>query len=232
METRRLFTLFGIMIAIVVVLALLLSRCGRADDSADTPEATATPSSSAVEVVTPEAEATATPVPSVSPTANVTPAPAATTAATTAPTATPSPTPSPTPTPTAAPTPTPIVGTLTAQGSFSSDTGTSLNMAVNWSAVDNGDGTTTISLSGTVTSYSLSVMANSVSISFAGYSASTTAQSISVESSTYTISNLFSTSLTVPSGTAGDMTVTWNYNGTYSDVTLDTITATDYVYTS
>ncbi|MCD8086984.1 MAG: hypothetical protein LUE22_00145, partial [Oscillospiraceae bacterium] len=152
------------------------------------------------------------------------------------PTASPSPSPTPTaspsPTPTAEPTEAPTAaGTLTAEGSFSSNTGTSLNMGVSWRAVDNGDGTTTITVSGTVTSYSLSIMSSTATVSFAGYSTSCSTNSISVESSNMTVNSLFSTSLTVPSGTTGDMSVTWNFNGTYDDVSLSTITATDYVYT-
>ncbi len=69
-----------------------------------------------------------------------------------------------------------------------------------------------------------------MSISFAGYSASCTSNNIDVSSGP-AVSSLFSTSLTVPTGTAGTMDVVWNYNGEYSGVSLPTVTASDYVFT-
>ena len=229
MKARRIIVLFIALALIVVLEVMLVARCSR---QAATPEPP--PTADTAETMAPQ-----TMVPGPMPTTNGhTPRPQVTeTPAPTEAPATPTPTTAPTPTPTIAPTPTPsptpvdVVDTLSAMGSFSSDTGTSLNMGVSWSAVDHGDGTTTITVSGTVTSYSLNLGVTAISVSFEGYSASATGNSLNVDSGSLVTNGLFSTSMTVPTGTAGMMTVSWGYNGSYNDTSLGTITASDFVYT-
>lgn len=123
------------------------------------------------------------------------------------------------------------VGSILASNSFSSNTGVGLNINVSWQATDLGGGRARISVSGSVSSYDLDVMALPVTISFAGYSTTVTGSSISVGSGMST-NPLFSTSFDVDAGAAGDMTVSWNFGGTYSDVDLPQVVATGYVYTS
>ena len=136
-----------------------------------------------------------------------------------------------TPKPTAPPTDPPPSERVTASNSFSSYTGVGLNMSVSWTATDLGDGTTRLSISGTVNSYALDVMSLPVNISFSGYSRSLMGNSISVGDGLHS-NGLFSTSLDVPTGTSGTMTVTWNYNGTYSGTEIADVTASDFVYTN
>ena len=226
--------LLFILALIVVLEAALIARCSREDAAAPEPTApveSMAPRPAITPIIEPERTPAQTPpTPETSEMPSPTPDPTPT--PTPAPTAVP--TQAPTPAPTAEPTPTPLAqnDTLTAAGSFSSDTGTALNMGISWSAVDHGDGTTTISVSGTVTSFTLQLAPTSITISYEGNSVSVVGNSITVDSIGYVTNNLFSTSMTVPSGTAGTMSVSWNYNGTYGDTELGTITASDFVYTS
>ena len=136
-----------------------------------------------------------------------------------------------TPKPTAPPTEPPPSERVTASNSFSSYTGVGLNMSVSWTATDLGDGTTRLSINGTVNSYALEVMSLPVSISFSGYTRSLMGNSISAGDGLHS-NGLFSTSIDVPTGTSGTMTVTWNYNGTYSGTEIADVTASDFVYTN
>lgn len=145
----------------------------------------------------------------------------------------PSPTQAPaTPKPTEPPPPTQAPGTILGSNSFSSNTGTSLNLNVSWEARDQGNGKCRVYITGTVSSYSLQVISHPVTITFGDYSTSVNGSSLNVSSGGMKTSNLFSTYLDVPSGTEGDMTVSWRYKGTYGDVEIDSITATGPVYTS
>lgn len=129
------------------------------------------------------------------------------------------------PTATAAPTAVPA-----SDGSFSSNTGTNLNMTVSWRTEDLGNGNTRVYVMGTVSSYSIDVMNTRVSISFGSYSATATGSAIQVEDdSARRESPLFSTSLDVPAGTSGTMTVEWAFNGSYSGVSLPTVQASGQV---
>lgn len=143
------------------------------------------------------------------------------------------PQPTATPKPTDAPPPTQAPGTNLGSGSFSSDTGTNLNISVSWEARDQGNGKCRVYITGTVKSYSLNVGSRPISISFGGYSTSVNGSSLNVASGGgIKNSSLFSTYLDVPAGTEGTMTVSWRYNGTYSEVPIETVTASGTVYTS
>ena len=226
MRKQRLILFFILLLLIILAEILLLSRCaGRPSGPAVDSLATAPPTS-AVFTQAP----TATPAPTAPP--PVTTVPPATEVPVT-PEPTPEPTPDPTDTP--APTATPSHGTVIAEGRFSSSTGTSMNMNIDWVAYDNGSGSAVIALTGTVTSYSLQLASiyNGVTLEMAGYSVSCDTKSIYLEDGVgQTTSPLFYTTLTVPLGTAGDMTASWRYGGSYSGVALDTVEASGYVYTS
>ena len=140
--------------------------------------------------------------------------------------------PDPTPAPTTPPPPTDAPGTTVGSGSFASNTGTKLNMSVSWEARDQGNGTCRVYINGTVNSYSLQVASHPVSISLGSYSTSVMGKSLNVTGSGMSSSSLFSTYIDVPSGTTGSMTVSWRYNGTYSEVEIDDVVASGNVYTS
>lgn len=128
----------------------------------------------------------------------------------------------PTPVPTAAPTPTAVPSST---GSFSSATGTALDMTVDWSTEDLGTGTTRVYVTGRIGSYSLNVMSTSVTVTLAGQSTTCPVGAILIAEGNYTVTDLFSASLDVPSGAVGTMTVDWAFNGSYSGVDLPHITA-------
>lgn len=159
-----------------------------------------------------------TPVPTAMPTPMPTPAP------TPAPTPPPTPAPTATPVPAATPKPEPA-GTLLASGSFQSDTGTSLNMLVKWRSYEN-NGQADVYLEGYLTSYSLVVgyRPSGVTVNFAGGTYSFNGAEISVDGG-YAESLLFEGKITVPLGGGGDMSVSYNYKGSYSDTELPTIDA-------
>lgn len=170
-------------------------------------------------VMTQSPEMTMPPAPTAVP---ETPTPAPT------PTATPEPTPEPTatPAPTVPPTPTPLP---TYSGSFASDTGTGLNMSVDWETENLGNGTTRIHLTGKITSYSLVIMGSSVKITLGDSSTTSQAPAFNIGENGQVTSDLFTADLDVPTGTQGTLTVDWNFNGTYSGVQLAHVIATSDV---
>lgn len=224
MKQRRLLIVFVVLILIIVLELVLLSQCSRQPET-DILQPQMTPSPTA-DLSTPAP--TETPAPTPTPTPTTPPA--------TDPPATPQPTPTPTPEPTdtPAPTATPSYGAEISRGSFSSDTGTSMNMNVEWVAYDNGSGNAVIAVTGTVSSYSLQLMGlyDAATIEMAGYSTTCDTRSIYINEDTARVTSpLFHTTLTVPLGTCDDLTVSWRYGGTYSGVSLPTVDASGYVYT-
>ncbi len=149
-------------------------------------------------------------------------------------TPTPEPTPepvTPTPEPTAVPvTPEPTVVPATpvpkaTSGSFESDTGVGLNMVVDWKTEDLGNGTTRVNVTGKIKSYSLNLGQTSVTVTMGDKSVTCEAPSFNIGQGSEVTSDLFSTSLEVPSGTTSELVVEWGSKVTYSGVSLSTITA-------
>ena len=152
------------------------------------------------------------------------PTPAPATPEPTAVPATPVPTAIPTAVPTAVPTPAP------SDGSFSSDTGTPLELIVSWRAEDLGNGSSRVYVDGKLSSYSLYVGNTTADISFNGQTATASCGAITLgDDSPKTETSLFSVTLDVPRGTSGTMTVVWNFKGSYSGVDLPTVTASGQV---
>lgn len=127
-----------------------------------------------------------------------------------------------TPAPTAEPTPTPVPSS---SGSCASSTGTALDLNVDWSTQDLGNGTVRVYVTGRISSYTLDVTNTSVTVDLAGHSTVCQVGSILIEQDVYTVTDLFSTYLDVPAGTAGTLTVDWAFNGSYSGVDLPHIVA-------
>lgn len=221
----RIIVIFVFLIVLIALEIFLLTRCVRRDRAAEPAMAQATP----------QISETLAPASTPEPTAEPTPAPTDTPAPTPEPTAepTPSPTPEPTatPSPTPEPTPTPSYGTVVAQGSFSSDTGTAMNMNIEWVAYDDGAGSAVVAVTGTVTSYSLQLatLYNAATVEFAGVTAVSNTRPVNIEENNYTVSPLFYTTVTVPLGTTGDMNVSWRYGGSYGGTAIDIVTATGTV---
>lgn len=148
------------------------------------------------------------------------------------PTSTPTPvprptsTPRPTPTPTPAPTPTPVQSE--ASGSFRSDTGTGLNIQVDWRAYPSADAGYRLDVDVSVLSYSFytDALFDSIELDVGGSKAYQSSPKVSYDGKELAVTPLatYSTytnavSCTVP------ITATWNYKGSYSGVELERISA-------
>ena len=241
MKMQRIVVLLLVLALVIGLEMVLMTKCS-SDGSA--PAATIAPSPSAEPTVDATAAPTApqqpintAPVGYTSPPAPAAPNTNNNNNNNNTSTATQAPAPTQAPTPTAAPTQPSTAGTVTASNSFSSNTGTGVNMGISWTATDMGNGTTRLTINGTVSSWSLQVMSQPISISFSGYTKSLMGNSIDVgDSANMSTNALFSTTMDVATGTSGTMNVVWSYNGTYghgdSEVSLPTITASDFVYTN
>lgn len=141
---------------------------------------------------------------------------------------TPEPTPSPTPEPTPAPTPspTPEPTPADAKGSFSSDTGTGLNLRVDWRTVTAGAGERKLQVDVSIVSYSIYASAQYRSITLRigekSWSADCPAVSYDGKDQIKTTVASFETDAPAP-GT--QIAVEWAYGGTYSGKELKLITA-------
>lgn len=153
-----------------------------------------------------------------------TPTPEATPSPTPTPIPTPSPRPTPTPTPTPAPTPTPEPAAVS--GSFRSDSGTKLNILVEWKAYPAAGGGYRLAVDVSAESYSFytDALYNSIAITVGGTTYALNSPKVSYEGNDLAVTPLVSQSAEVSSG-AVPITVTWNYKGTYSGVEIESITA-------
>ena len=137
---------------------------------------------------------------------------------------TPEPTPDPTPEPTPQPTPTPPPAD--AKGSFSSDTGTGLNLRVDWRTVTAGAGERKLQVDVSIVSYSIYASAQYRSITLRigekSWSADCPAVSYDGKDQIKTPVASFETDAPAP-GT--QIAVEWAYGGTYSGKELKLITA-------
>lgn len=194
------------LVVIVVALVIVLRSC-----SMDTGDGGTTPPAATENTAVTEPPQTAAPA-TESPAAQTVP-----------PTQTPAPTPSPTPSPTPAP---------ESSGSFRSDTGTSLNITVNWSISGSGSQRTLLA-----TVYAESWGLQSVSawhggwLTIGGQTYYFDTEEINYDGSNGLGSSLLGTvsadisSLSLPATAE----LTWAFRGSYSGVDLDTITATGSV---
>ena len=155
------------------------------------------------------------------PTVEPTPTPAPT------PTPTPVPTPTPTPQPTPTPAPTPQPPVSLGSGSFRSDTGTALNLVVNWSAVSTGSDSAELTVVIELESYSLftSALPGSIALTVNGAAYSLGSPGINYDGTDLVHTVLASQSVTVARGSAVDIAVDWSYRGSYGGTQLDVISA-------
>ena len=117
-------------------------------------------------------------------------------------------------------------GQVSASGSFASQTGTSLNLLVSWTVTVDGFGQKTLYITVSSSSYSLSASAlpNSLELTVNGMVYTATPNAINYSGST--MANNVLASFTVPNAVApASITASWRFNGVYSGVALNTITA-------
>ena len=117
-------------------------------------------------------------------------------------------------------------GEVISSGSFASQTGTSLNLLVNWNAVADGFGQKTLYVTVSATSYSLysAANANSLELTVNGMSYVATPNAISYGGNTQVTNTL--ASFQIPNAVSPAMiSASWRFNGVISGVPLNTIYA-------
>lgn len=146
-----------------------------------------------------------------------------------APTETAEPTPSPTPSPTPAPTPEPTPNLSATSGSFESDTGTGLNIVVDWTLTPKSDGGATLSMKVSTESYSLYNNAawHALSVQIGGQTWEFDTEAIEYAGPGLDTNEL-STAQIELSGTSlpATATVTWHFQGSYGGTELENVVAT------
>lgn len=205
------FAIMMILALIIVAVVFILRSCG---DRGDDPGASPSPSA----MVSPSPHASEEPSPSPSPSPSPIPSP----------TPSPSPSPSEEPSPSPAPSPTPTGMETVASGSFSSNTGTALNLVVSWTSYTNGS-EMVVDVSASVSSYSLTAGAiyGGLVFTVGGESQTFNSPAIDYEGDTPATTPLGSCRFVLPQGSSGSVAVSalWNYRGTYSEEEFDSITA-------
>lgn len=131
--------------------------------------------------------------------------------------------------PTETPEPTPEVTQrppVSASGSFSSNTGTYLNLLVEWSAYTAADGSDKLQVDVSATSYAFNTSAlyNAITITVGGQSYTMNSPEVSYEGSELATTPLASITVDAPQGDT-EIRVVWDYRGSYSGKELDTIEA-------
>ena len=190
-----------IFLLMVAVIFSLLSGTGETGDKA---ESTGTEDVAETPDAAPETEETQ--APSAEPAA----------------TSTPEPTPAPTPTPTPTPTPEPVYGDKIGGGTLTSETGVSLNLKADWTAVTKSADTVELTVRVYVEHSSLSMIAvpYAVRISVNGetgtmdvpavdYTDSYDIKQTEIGTKTYTVNLAEGGSVSVP------VSIEWHYGGTY-----------------
>ena len=130
------------------------------------------------------------------------------------------------PPPTAPPaTKAPVI--TTASGSFSSDTGTFLNLKVDWSTYTDGAGSAKMQIDLSATSYSFNTdaMYNALELSVNGVVYTANSPSIHLtDPKKYVVTPLVSFIIDAPTGGVM-LKATWHYKGSYSGIALEDIVA-------
>lgn len=183
-------------------------------------EAEAAAAAAAAAAVTPEP----TPVPTPEPTAVlITPKP------------TPVPTPKPTPVPTPAPTPAPVIvyGETLGSGRFGSQTGTGLDLNVDWSVVTLSANEISVSVKVSVYSGTLYSGAVPLDINVGGQYVTLTANAVNYDGGTtgyHTLGEKTFTVTAVPGQTTSvPVEISWHFGGNYGGVDLPVIECGSYI---
>ena len=218
-----------VVVAVLMAMMIGISRLGRAEEEPDSDQdlsVTAAP----VQTAAPE-ETTPTPsvTPSFTPSPNTpqTSRPTATTPVKTpTPTATPTPTPTPTPEPPDDPDGSSNYGQALGSGSFSSASGTSMDLVVSWSATGTGDAAA-LAVNVAVRCYSIHCGAlwDSLTITVGGQSHTYSTPTLSYDGGAPTTLALGSVTVNVPDGSTQSISVSWNFKGTYGETDLEYLTA-------
>ena len=143
-----------------------------------------------------------------------------------------SPTAKPKETSTPTPSPSPEEPVKTSSGSFSSKTGTALNLVVNWTARTRPTGEIDITFDIGVSSYAFYTdsLPYSIELNVADTKYSLGSSAVGYDGQTQKTSALASYTATLPAGTeTAEISVTWDYRGEYSGIEIDSISASDTI---
>ena len=218
---------FKAVIFISVFLLLAAGLIALFTDSAPSAQTPSDQGGSTAVIATPETESTPAPtpptqapvyVPTPVPTARPTPVP------------TPKTTPKPTPVPTPVPTPS-FVDRSLGSGSFSSDTGVTINVKAKWKAETAGKNQVKVTVDGLVESYSLHLKPGlkAVVITINGQRLALDGPEMNLDTQTLTTTPLGSHTVTLNLAEGQSATipvsVEWKFGGVYSGVDLSVISA-------
>ena len=210
--------LLALAVAVNLLVDMQSERKAEATPTNDPYANTVTPS-----IETQPAIETAQPTPAAAPSTAPTPTPVP---------ATPVPTPTPTPVPTATPEPAqPIIpqGEVIGSGSFTSDTGTPLNLRADWTATVLDSENVEVTVNVYLVSYQIEVreLYNAVNVSVGDQYASANSPAIKWENNTKLETLLASTvhTLRLPTGSSASfpLAAQYQFGGTYSKVELPVI---------
>ena len=117
-------------------------------------------------------------------------------------------------------------GEVIASGSFASQTGTSLNLFVSWTAQADYIGQKTLYVTVYTTSYSLftGALTNAVELTVNGMSYYATPNAINYSGNTMA-TNVLSSFAIQNAASPASITAVWHFNGTYSGVPINAISA-------
>lgn len=219
-----------LLLLLIIIALIILLRSGDSGNVApaaepdDTIELMDTPTPTPTPTQTPTPTPTATLTPTPTPSEEPTPTPTPSEEPTQTPTATPKPSPTFVPPPSAKP-----AEGASDSGSFSSNSGTSLNTLVSWNAVKRSDGKVELEVKLLLSSGKLTMMPQNsgaaLTIGEESYNLYTPA--IDKEESELSLTWLCSQKVTLPysSGMSVPIKAEFNYGGTYSGVQIGKISA-------
>ena len=115
-------------------------------------------------------------------------------------------------------------GSVVSSGSFASNTGTQLNVLVNWSVMSDAYGQKTLNVDVCSTSYSLYCSGGGVELSVNGMVYTANGPAINYGGNTMVTNRLASFSIPNVSG-AVSLSAVWHFNGSYSGVPIGDIRA-------
>lgn len=207
-KTDNLITIFAIIVVAAVIIGIIVLAFGPSEREDEQPENTA-----AVQTTPPATEPPATPEVVETPTPIETPV------------VTPEPTPEVIETE-------PPVYVVEANGSFSSDTGTYLNVRADWTATSQYGNTAYLTIELSVVHYSFytDALPGSIVLTVGDEVINLGSPSISYDGSEQKVTAMASAKVEVPVGATVPINAEWHYRGTYGGVELETITLSGSAY--
>ena len=121
--------------------------------------------------------------------------------------------------------------TVSASGSFASDTGTYLNLLVEWSAYTDAGGNNKLTVDVSAMSYAFYTdsLYNAIELTIGGETWYFNSPAVSYDGRELAVTPMVSNTIDAPAGNTA-ISVVWNYKGSYSGVELEKISAKGTAY--